>query len=166
MYPTLAECLGHIKSVNLQYIMLGCLDDATNESSTKSLMFQVLFFWAHSIFFEHSQIVWSWSNARFYLINLHIWAWSKNIWTSRWIRHKCGLPMSVILLIKIPFNFWSAVIRLRQHKVKILHRYLVFKRDQIGSAKITEEPAKAERNLPNLVLRGIWQRSIQGTCQR
>ena len=32
-----------LKSVNLQYIMLGCLDDGTNESSTKSLMFQVLF---------------------------------------------------------------------------------------------------------------------------
>ena len=31
------------KSVNLQYITLGCLDDGTNESSTKSLMFQVLF---------------------------------------------------------------------------------------------------------------------------
>ena len=33
-----------LKSVNLQYITLGCLDDGTNESSTKSLMFQVLFF--------------------------------------------------------------------------------------------------------------------------
>ena len=32
------------KSVNLQYITLGCLDDGTNESSAKSLMFQVLFF--------------------------------------------------------------------------------------------------------------------------
>ena len=32
------------KSVNLQYITLGCLDDGTNELSTKSLMFQVLFF--------------------------------------------------------------------------------------------------------------------------
>ena len=30
-----------LKSVNLQYITLGCLDDGTNESSTKSLMFQV-----------------------------------------------------------------------------------------------------------------------------
>ena len=29
------------KSVNLQYITLGCLDDGTNESWTKSLMFQV-----------------------------------------------------------------------------------------------------------------------------
>ena len=32
-----------VKSVNLQYITLGCLDDETNESSTKGLMFQVLF---------------------------------------------------------------------------------------------------------------------------
>ena len=32
------------KSVNLQYITLGCLDDGTNKSSTKSLMSQVLFF--------------------------------------------------------------------------------------------------------------------------
>ena len=32
------------KSVNLQYNMLGPLDDETNESSTKRLMFQVLFF--------------------------------------------------------------------------------------------------------------------------
>ena len=31
-------------NVNLQFITLGCLDDGTNESSTKSLMFQVLFF--------------------------------------------------------------------------------------------------------------------------
>jgi hypothetical protein len=34
---------GHLKSVNLQYSMLGCLDDGTNDLSTKSLMFQVLF---------------------------------------------------------------------------------------------------------------------------
>ena len=32
------------KSVNLQYNTLGCLDDGTNESSTKHLMFQVLLF--------------------------------------------------------------------------------------------------------------------------
>ena len=31
------------KSVNLQYITLGCLDDGTNESSTKNLMFQEFF---------------------------------------------------------------------------------------------------------------------------
>ena len=31
-----------LKSVNLQYITLGCLDDGTNKSSTRSLMFQVL----------------------------------------------------------------------------------------------------------------------------
>ena len=71
-------------------------------SASSKIIFTVLkFFWASSIFFEHSQIFWSWSKARFYLINLHIWAWSKifehiqkilntvkNIWTSRWIRHK------------------------------------------------------------------------------
>ena len=34
----------HKKSVNLQYNTLGCLDDGTNESPTKPLMFQVLFF--------------------------------------------------------------------------------------------------------------------------
>ena len=34
-----------LKSVNLQYITLGCLDDGTNKSSTKSLMFQLLFFY-------------------------------------------------------------------------------------------------------------------------
>ena len=33
-----------LKSVNLQYNTLGRLDDGTNESSTKRLMFQVLFF--------------------------------------------------------------------------------------------------------------------------
>ena len=33
----------YLKSVNLQYITLGCLDNETNESSTKGLMFQVLF---------------------------------------------------------------------------------------------------------------------------
>ena len=32
--------LSHLKSVNLQYLMLGCLDDGINELSTKSLMFQ------------------------------------------------------------------------------------------------------------------------------
>ena len=37
------DCFAILKSVNLQYIMLGCLDDGTNKSSTKSLMFQVLF---------------------------------------------------------------------------------------------------------------------------
>ena len=33
-----------MKSVNLQYNTLGCLDNGTNKSSTKRLMFQVLFF--------------------------------------------------------------------------------------------------------------------------
>ena len=37
----------NLKSVNLQYITLGCLDDGTNKSSTKSLMFQVLFFFIY-----------------------------------------------------------------------------------------------------------------------
>ena len=32
------------KSVNLKYITLGHLDDGTNESSTKRMMFQALFF--------------------------------------------------------------------------------------------------------------------------
>ena len=36
----------NLKSINLQYIMLGCLDDGTKESSTKSLMYQV-----HIVFF-------------------------------------------------------------------------------------------------------------------
>ena len=31
-------------TVNLRYITLGCLDDGTNKSSTKSLMLQALFF--------------------------------------------------------------------------------------------------------------------------
>jgi hypothetical protein len=34
----------NIKSVNLEYNTLGRLDVGTNESSTKSLMFQMLFF--------------------------------------------------------------------------------------------------------------------------
>ena len=33
-----------VKSINLQYNTLGRLDDGTNESSTKRLMFQALFF--------------------------------------------------------------------------------------------------------------------------
>ena len=37
-----------LKSVNLQYIMLGHLDDGTNGSSTKHLMFQVLLFFMTS----------------------------------------------------------------------------------------------------------------------
>ena len=36
--------LHYLKSVNLQNDTLGCLDDGTNESSTKSLIFQALFF--------------------------------------------------------------------------------------------------------------------------
>ena len=40
----LGHSISYYKSVNLQYITLGCLDDGTNESSTKSLIFQVLFF--------------------------------------------------------------------------------------------------------------------------
>ena len=34
----------HKKSVNLQYNTLGCLDNGTNELSTKRLIFQVFFF--------------------------------------------------------------------------------------------------------------------------
>ena len=44
------------KSVNLQYIMLGCLDDGTNESLTKSLMFQVLCFYILFIDLGHSKL--------------------------------------------------------------------------------------------------------------
>ena len=36
------------KSINLQYNTLGCLDDWTNKSSTKRLMFHVLFFFMTS----------------------------------------------------------------------------------------------------------------------
>ena len=46
----------HLKSVNLQYIMLGCFDDGTNESSTKSLMFQVLYFFILFIELGHSKL--------------------------------------------------------------------------------------------------------------
>ena len=34
-----------LKSVNLQYITLGCLDNGTNELLTKSLIVQVSFFY-------------------------------------------------------------------------------------------------------------------------
>ena len=44
------------KSVNLQYITLGCLNDGTKESSTKSLMFQVLFFFTLFIDLGHSKL--------------------------------------------------------------------------------------------------------------
>ena len=36
------------KSINLQHNTLGCLEDGTNESSTKRLMFQVLFLFLKS----------------------------------------------------------------------------------------------------------------------
>ena len=47
----------HFKSVNLQYITLGCLDDGTNELSTKSLMFHVLFFSILFIDLGHSKLL-------------------------------------------------------------------------------------------------------------
>ena len=47
----------HLKSINLQYITLGCLADGTNDSSTKSLMFQVIFFYTMLfIDLEHSKL--------------------------------------------------------------------------------------------------------------
>ena len=46
-------------------------------ASSKIIFTTFKFFWACSIFFEHSQIFWSRSKARFYLINSHFWAWSK-----------------------------------------------------------------------------------------
>ena len=102
-------------------------------ASSKIIFTTFKFFWACSLFFEHSQIFWSWSKARFYLINLHIWAWSKifehiqkilntvkniwtwskNIWTSKWIRHKTFFPISrlyiptVTLFSKIKSNYWQ-----------------------------------------------------------
>ena len=43
-----------LKSVNLQYIKLGRLDDGTNKSSTKRLMFHVIFFsWFLAKFFAN-----------------------------------------------------------------------------------------------------------------
>ena len=44
------------KFVNLQYITLVCLDNGTNESSSKSLMFQVLFFFILFIDLGHSKL--------------------------------------------------------------------------------------------------------------
>ena len=63
-------------------------------ASSKIIFTAFKFFWACSIFFQHSRIFWLWSKARFYLINSHIWAMSmvKNIWThSKNIEHgqKC-----------------------------------------------------------------------------
>ena len=49
---THASKVNELKSVNLQYDTLERLDDGTNESSTKRLMFQVLFFsWFLAKFF-------------------------------------------------------------------------------------------------------------------
>ena len=95
-------------------------------ASSKNIFTVFKFFFALSIFFEHSQIVWSWSKARFYLINLHIWAWSKvfehiqnilntikniwtwskNIWTSRWIRHVTCLWHRKLQ------NFWIRILQI------------------------------------------------------
>ena len=49
-------CCCDQKSVNLQYITLDCLDDGTNESLTKSLKFQVLFFFILFIDLGHSKL--------------------------------------------------------------------------------------------------------------
>ena len=51
------------KSVNLQYITLGCLDDGTNESATKRLMIQVLFFFmlSYKILFKNPFNLFSYS---------------------------------------------------------------------------------------------------------
>ena len=63
------------------------------------------FFWACSIFLEHSQIFWFkskslpydftclslpkniWTHSKNIEHFKNVWTWSKNIWTSRWIRH-------------------------------------------------------------------------------
>ena len=107
------RCLFKWKTVVCKMVHKDCFGLQTRgvpvpSASSKIIFTMFNFFWACSIFFEHSQIFWSWSKAKFYLINLHIWAcskifehiqkilntvkniwtWSKNIWTSRWIRHK------------------------------------------------------------------------------
>jgi len=100
-------------------------------ASLKNIFTVFKLFWARSMFFQYSQIVWSWSKARFYLINLHIWAWSnlfehfqkilnmvkniwtwsKNIWTSRWIRHKSSYDIaSKVHLCNYCFCFmWNSI---------------------------------------------------------
>ena len=105
----LANYINNFHKIELQTIILMCLTCRMPVPSacSKIIFTTFKFFWACSIFFEHSHIFWSWSKARFYLINFHIWAWSKifehiqkilnmgkyiwtwskNIWTSRWIRH-------------------------------------------------------------------------------
>ena len=44
MVKSWSDPMNIVKSINLQYITPGCWDDGTSESSTKSLMLQVLFF--------------------------------------------------------------------------------------------------------------------------
>ena len=45
-----------LKSVNLQNIMLGCMDNGTNELVLKCLMFQVLFYFIFFIDLGHSKL--------------------------------------------------------------------------------------------------------------
>ena len=112
-------------------------------ASSKIIFTTFKFFWACSIFFEHSQFFWSWSKTRFYLINFHIWAWSKifehiqnilntvkniwlwskNIWTSRWIRHETS-NSGYLLIFWISLNCakfqqdWTTVMK----NLEISHR--------------------------------------------
>ena len=75
---------------------------------------------------------------------------------------------SIFYKCELTIRFWSAVIPLIQHKVKILHQYLGFKGDKIGSAKITEEPARdkgfCQKKMSNLEFK-FWRDSLQTSVQ-
>ena len=51
-----ASIIPALKSVNLQYITLVCLDDGPNESSTKRQMFKVLLFFHYFLYLGHSNL--------------------------------------------------------------------------------------------------------------
>ena len=62
-----ASVKGNDKSVNLQYNMMGRLDDGTNESLIKRLMFQVLFFF-HDFLQNSLQRSFQFTSLFFYII--------------------------------------------------------------------------------------------------
>ena len=61
------------KSVNLQYNTLGRWVDWTNDSSTKCLMFQALFFLSFFIDLGHSK---GWRTFRPWIFQLQTWGWN------------------------------------------------------------------------------------------
>ena len=85
-----------VKSVNLQYITLVRWDDGPNESLTKRLMFQALFFFHHFLDLGHSKRIFAKNFARNHEKKYYVLGTS-DAWSTIRLSHRLSNPAYYIV---------------------------------------------------------------------